>query len=294
MKKIKGFTLVELLVVIAIIALLMAVLLPALSKARSLAKRIVCANHLKSLMAANFIYATTYDGWFVPIDYYVAGSISGRGGGTIVQTPWMTNQAFRRILEMRHRQNAGNAIGEGAANSDFIIQKEYLCPEDEISKNVKNAVFSGSAVSVSYGYNSTEFLVQYGWFGDSGAWTTPPYAGLNSQGVKRAAEKLSFTEGIDWWLGWDGADYRIGWDLYKQASIAAYRQEDPLVPPKGPRKVYGPVMYRHSEGANVAYYDGHVSYLRKQEIFVKEDYDASPKKPGMWVSDTALYLRYHH
>jgi prepilin-type N-terminal cleavage/methylation domain-containing protein len=51
-----GFTLVELLVVIAIIALLMAILLPALGRARELGKRAVCLSQLKQLGTAWYMY----------------------------------------------------------------------------------------------------------------------------------------------------------------------------------------------------------------------------------------------
>lgn len=60
-----GFTLVELLVVIAVIALLMAILLPALSKARIQAKRIICLSGLKQLCMAWLAYADNNDGKIV-------------------------------------------------------------------------------------------------------------------------------------------------------------------------------------------------------------------------------------
>jgi prepilin-type N-terminal cleavage/methylation domain-containing protein/prepilin-type processing-associated H-X9-DG protein len=60
-----GFTLVELLVVIAIIALLMGILIPALSKARRVAKRVVCMSNMKQLLAAWMAYAENNDGKLV-------------------------------------------------------------------------------------------------------------------------------------------------------------------------------------------------------------------------------------
>jgi prepilin-type N-terminal cleavage/methylation domain-containing protein/prepilin-type processing-associated H-X9-DG protein len=57
MNRQKGFTLVELLVVISIIALLMGVLLPALSRAREQGKRAVCLHNLSQLMVAWSMYA---------------------------------------------------------------------------------------------------------------------------------------------------------------------------------------------------------------------------------------------
>jgi prepilin-type N-terminal cleavage/methylation domain-containing protein/prepilin-type processing-associated H-X9-DG protein len=65
MKKPKAFTLIELLVVIAIIAVLMAILMPALNRVKEQGKRAACLGNMKQLALCWIMYADDYDGKIV-------------------------------------------------------------------------------------------------------------------------------------------------------------------------------------------------------------------------------------
>lgn len=65
----RPFTLIELLVVVSIIAVLAAMLLPTLTKAREKARTMVCLNTLKQLGMATIAYPSDFDGWY-PATYY--------------------------------------------------------------------------------------------------------------------------------------------------------------------------------------------------------------------------------
>ena len=70
-----NFTLIELLVVIAIIAILAAILLPALNSARARGRAASCISNLKQLASATELYADGNDGWMmVKHDNYTSGS----------------------------------------------------------------------------------------------------------------------------------------------------------------------------------------------------------------------------
>lgn len=126
----RGFTLIELLVVISIIALLIAILLPSLSKAREQAKQAVCSSNMSGFGKGFYLYAGENR------DYLCSGSfdpeVSNGRDGPVDKVGWVADLKRNQFAEPGKMLCPSNPaiynqkLRPGAAGEDSYTEAEAL------------------------------------------------------------------------------------------------------------------------------------------------------------------------
>jgi prepilin-type N-terminal cleavage/methylation domain-containing protein len=230
----RAFTLVELLVVIGIIAILIAVLMPVLARARAAGNRAVCLSNVRQLYTGILMYSQENHGWLPTAAW-------ARDGVSFIHYPedWIHWEANRNLDD--------SAVARYVGRGDRL--KELLrCPSDRFDARKTLPGISAGQGPYLYSYHMNENIGR-NW---------KPYASLGHSRITQwhaPAKKLMVTEGTVGQpvIGYTGP-------LAEQHGVAVFHGNVPGFPEmqKGTK---------HGKNVSTVFFDGHAEGIDQDFAF---------------------------
>jgi prepilin-type N-terminal cleavage/methylation domain-containing protein len=295
MRSRKGFTLIELLVVMAIIALLVAMLFPALARAREAANRAACVSNLGQICKSMIVYSADNSGLFPRLDppksdavTYVAPTMVAENSLTALEINVTVSTAATidgedNPFDFENYKNSPGMIANRCVSQNLwlLCREGYAPPELFLCKSSSQ---SGNSVDMTDGvYSGAKCFTSFPWVGGA----AKPAKGGSSAG---ATISYSFPQpwtsisatgfaSVDMWSAEVegrvaiGADNNDGPDpdATGGSTTATKNSLSKTEIPYNVLKAFVNSRNHTKEGQNVLYGDGHAKF--EKSPYVSVDYD---------------------
>ncbi len=231
-----GFSLIELLVVIAVIAIIAAMLLPSLSMAKGKARTTKCLSNVRQLAFALSLYNTEFT--YYPV--HVAGYQTAGSSGGMIQYIW-----------------ADLLLPYVSSNRNV-----FLCPANPLGFQWTNSPINIYYTPFSYGYNEGGGGILKP-EGATGSGLAMPDKSLGLGWSQKLTDPDYLKPVPDWEVKYPSDMIALGdttSDGYYDISISPQHSFPKLWPGK-----------RHNDGANIAFGDGHVEFIKQTKIVEETD-----------------------